>query len=132
MKIIFIIAAVLFGIQGIGRLAQKVNSPNVSRPKAEPRKGTEKRKIEISQQPEENVMMSDMMPPIPETDETAESEPIPDFSPSPRVERRAPSSPIREGEIGGGSDVLEIDSQKVLQGIIFSEILGKPKARRLR
>jgi len=132
VEIIFIIAAVLFGIQGIGRLAQKVNTPNVSRPKGETQKGTGKRRIEISQQPEGDVMMPDVTMPILEADDTSEPEPISDFTPTPRIERRVPRSPIQEGEIGGRSDILEIDSQKVLQGIIFSEILGKPKARRFR
>ncbi len=132
MEIIFIIAAILFGIELIGKVAQKVNSPNASRPKGGTLQGAWKRKIEVSHQPEGNVMVAGMALPILEADETPQPEPIPDSSPPPRVERRAPSSPIREGEIGGESDILEIDSQKVLQGIIFSEILGKPKARRPR
>ena len=45
---------------------------------------------------------------------------------SPEIE----TSPITAGEIGSENNLLDFDQEGVLKGIIFSEILGKPKSRR--
>lgn len=45
---------------------------------------------------------------------------------------QAGSSPIYSREIGSESRVLKVDSQSILQGVIFSEILGKPRSMRRR
>lgn len=40
-------------------------------------------------------------------------------------------SPIYTDEISSMKDILEINQENILQGVIFSEILGKPKSIRI-
>ncbi|MCX7772118.1 MAG: hypothetical protein N2376_03285 [Clostridia bacterium] len=47
------------------------------------------------------------------------------------VESPIDSSPIYDDEIGKHDPLISLDSQSVLNGIIFSEILGKPKSKRM-
>jgi len=39
-------------------------------------------------------------------------------------------SPIYSGEIGRDDIILSLDGENILKGIIFSEILAKPKSKR--
>ena len=60
------------------------------------------------------------------TEEKAESK----IKPVTAAKEEIEESPIYSEEIGSNSSLLKFDQQSILQGIIFSEILGKPAAKR--
>lgn len=62
--------------------------------------------------------------------ERLESAPPSDGSPYVQPLFIPAESPITAEEIGKNNSLLNMDREDILRGIIYSEILGRPKARR--